>query len=261
MTSDFLGFEPHTSIVVTGGGSGIGRAIATTAAGQELNVGVWDLQHDAARSTADEIVSAGGSALAIGVDVTGAREVESAWQETIDEFGPVSCLAAVAGPSSFAERDFMTGVNQAIDCVRIPSEVWTSLPEHPGRAAVYFSSVQGPRYGAGVPWYSVAKSAIDGFMRSQAAMRPGGIRANAILPDVTYTPRTASGVDTTGGVKWPINPMGRMALAQDVANAALFLLSPAAGYLNGVSLEIDGGVKLASHGWVRLTGRDRATKG
>jgi 3-oxoacyl-[acyl-carrier protein] reductase len=112
--------------------------------------------------------------------------------------------------------------------------------------------VQGPRYGAGVPWYTVAKSAVDGYMRSLAGMRPGAIRANAILPDWIYTPRTEKFVDAMGGIAWEANPMGRIGVAQDVANIALFLLSPAAEYLNGLSLEVDGGSKLRSLGWMRM---------
>jgi 3-oxoacyl-[acyl-carrier protein] reductase len=114
------------------------------------------------------------------------------------------------------------------------------------------SSVQGPRYGAGVQWYTVAKSAVDGYMRSVASMRPGGIRANSILPDVTRTPRTEKYITATGGLEWGANPMGRFGLPEDVAKAALFLLSPAAEYINGVSLEIDGGSRLRSLGWMRI---------
>lgn len=249
---DFLGFERDTSIVVTGGGSGIGEAIALTAAKLGLSVGVWDLSEKNAGKTAEAVRSAGGKAFAVGLDVTDRAKVAQAWRQTAERFGPIACLAAVAGPPSFAGREFLDGVTTALDCVRVPTELWLDQPDPGSRSAIYLSSVQGPRYGAGVPWYSVAKSAIDGYARSLAAMRPGGIRANAILPDWIMTPRTEQYITATGGPEWDANPMGRIGDAQDVANAALFLLSPAAGYLNGLSLEIDGGAKLRSLAWMRM---------
>lgn len=252
MNDNFLQFSSNATLVVTGGGSGIGKATALTAAKQGLNVSVWDLNTEAAQQTAKEITNLGGVALPFGLDVSNHQAVEAALRDTVSELGQVSHLAAIAGPPSFGDREFITGITDAIECMRVPTEVWVSMTGPKERAAVYLSSVQGPRYGAGVAWYTVAKSAIDGYMRSQAAMRPGQIRANAILPDWIYTPRTEVYVDATGGIDWPENPMGRLGVAQDVANVALFLLSPAASYLNGLSIEVDGGARLRSLGWMRM---------
>ena len=249
---DFLGFPAKTAVVVTGSGSGIGEAVALTAGRLGLKVAAWDLSPDAAARTAQTIADQGGTAIAIGGDLADADAVQGAWEQTTHAFGPVSCLLAAAGPPSFGDRSFMEGVNQAIDCMRLPTDIWLEQPAPASRAAIYLSSVQGPRYGAGNPWYTVAKSGIDGYMRSIAAMRPGGIRANAILPDWIATPRTAQYIAATGGEEWDANPMGRVGHAQDIANAALFLLSPAAGYINGVSLEIDGGAHLRSLAWMRM---------
>lgn len=249
---DFLGFEPGEPIVVTGGGSGIGEAIAIRAAEVGLSVVVWDLNPDAATKTASRIEESGGRAVGAGVDVSDPDAVTAAWRRAVETFGAVRLLGAVAGPPSFLDRPFTDGVTLAIDCMKVPTDTWLDVVDVPERSAVYLSSVQGPRYGAGAAWYSVAKSAIDGYMRSNAAMRPGGIRANAVLPDWTLTPRTQQYVEATGGPEWDANPMGRVGYAVDVANAALFLLSPAAGYINGVSLEVDGGACLRSLAWMRM---------
>lgn len=250
--NDFLGFPSGAALVVTGAGSGIGRATATTAAALGLAVSAWDLSEEAVESCAREIAAAGGRAHALAVDAADPGAVERAWRQTVEAIGPPALLAAVAGPPSFNERGFMAGVATAIDCMRVPTEAWIDVVDLPLRSAVYVSSVQGPRYGAGVPWYTVAKSGVDGYMRSLAAMRPGGIRANAVLPDWTLTPRTEQYVQATGGPEWDANPMGRVGRAQDIANAIVFLLSPAAEYVNGVSLEVDGGACLRSLAWMRM---------
>jgi NAD(P)-dependent dehydrogenase (short-subunit alcohol dehydrogenase family) len=252
--SDFLGFPDDASIVVTGAGSGIGRATALLAASVGLRVGAWDLAEDAARSCAAEIEAAGGTGFAVGLDCADRGQVEAAWDSTVEAIGGPAYLAAVAGPPSFLgdEIGFGEAVSTAVDCMRVPTEAWIEKVPLAERAAVYVSSVQGPRYGAGVPWYTVAKSGIDGYMRSLAAMRPGGVRANAVLPDWTLTPRTEKFVETVGGPEWPANPMGRIGRAEDIANAIVFLLSPAASYVNGVSLEIEGGARLRSLGWMRM---------
>jgi 3-oxoacyl-[acyl-carrier protein] reductase len=248
----FLGFPKDTTIVVTGAASGIGQALALLAARQGLAVSAWDMSEDGVSTTAAMIADSGGECLPITLDASDAGQVRAAMEQTYSELGPVHCLAAVAGPPSFRVADFDEGVNQSLNCMRLPTEAWIAQGPEGGRSAVYLSSVQGPRYGAGVPWYTVAKSAIDGYMRSIAGMRPGELRANAVLPDWIVTPRTREYVDATGGTEWDTNPMGRVGLPEDVANTALFLLSSAAGYLNGVSIEVDGGARLRSLAWMRM---------
>ena len=248
----FLGFEPDTAIVVTGAGSGIGKAIAEIAGRQGLRVAAWDLSAEAAEQTAAVINDAGGQATKVVADVSDEAAVKAAWARTTEWCGPVSCLAANAGPASHTSRALTEAVGLTIDCMRLPTEVWLGQPQPPSRSATYTASVQGPLYGAGAQWYTVAKSAVVGYMRSIASMRVGGIRANAILPDVTLTARTAESVASVGGVEWDLNPMGRVGKPQDLGSAAVFLLSPAAEYISGVSLIIDGGIRLLSHHYARV---------
>src|SRR5436309_12447901 len=109
----FLGYAEGAPIVVTGAGSGIGRATALAAAAEGLHVAAWDLSGDTATATADAITAAGGRALAIGVDATDETAVKEAWRRTLDELGQVDILANIAGPPNWANLEFTDGVTAA----------------------------------------------------------------------------------------------------------------------------------------------------
>jgi NAD(P)-dependent dehydrogenase (short-subunit alcohol dehydrogenase family) len=238
----FLGFEPGAPIVVTGAGSGIGQALACMAARMGLRVSVWDINGGAAAETASQIASSGGRALAVEVDVRDEQSVLHAWERTLREFGDTHHLVNNAGPTSSDQRVLEEGAGLCLRCARVPTEAWLRcVPNEAMRSMVLISSVAGSRYGAAALWYSAGKAALIGYMRGLAAERPGNIRCNAIAPDLIATPRTAAFVTASGGAQWPANPMKRVGRAEDVASAALFLVSPAAEYINGQVLEIDGG--------------------
>jgi NAD(P)-dependent dehydrogenase (short-subunit alcohol dehydrogenase family) len=207
-----------------------------------LSVAVWDINSGSAAETASQIASVGGRALALEVDVAQEESVLRAWEQTVREFGDTYHLVNNAGPASSDRRVVEEGAALCLRCARLPIEVWlTCVPNKGTRSVVLISSVAGSRYGASAPWYSAGKAALIGYMRALAAERPGNIRCNAIAPDLIATPRTSAFVTASGGTQWPANPMRRVGCAEDVASAALFLVSPAAEYINGQVLEIDGG--------------------
>jgi NAD(P)-dependent dehydrogenase (short-subunit alcohol dehydrogenase family) len=249
----FLGYEAGTSMVVTGAGSGIGAALARRAAGVGLRVVAWDVVGPAAETTVQQISAGGGTATAVAVDVSDERAVAAAWQRTTDEVGPVDLLANIAGPPNWSDLDLISGVGACLRCASVPTEIWLELVRLEQRSTVFIASVAGNRYGM-LGFYGTAKAAIVGYMRGLAAARPGGVRANALAPDLVDTPRVADLVRTMGPRAAAVNPMRRIGQPIDVANAALFLLSPAAQYVNGVVLDVDGGANLVSRLFAAATG-------
>jgi 3-oxoacyl-[acyl-carrier protein] reductase len=241
----FLGYEAGTSMVITGAGSGIGAALARRASAVGLRVVAWDVVGPAAETTVQKINAGGGTATAVTVDVSDERAVAAAWQRTSDEVGSVGLLANIAGPPNWSDFDLISGVGACLRCASVPTESWLELVRVEQRSTVFIASVAGNRYGM-LGFYGTAKAAIVGYMRGLAAARPGGVRANALAPDLVDTPRVADLVRTMGPRVAAVNPMRRIGQPVDVANAALFLLSPAAQYVNGVVLDVDGGANLVS---------------
>jgi 3-oxoacyl-[acyl-carrier protein] reductase len=107
------------------------------------------------------------------------------------------------------------------------------------------SSVVGNIVGSEPIWSCSAKAAIAGYTRALALAVGRTVRVNAVAPSLVDTPRMTKWTESALGQHWAeTNPLGRWAVADDVATVILFLLSPAAGYVNGVLLPVDGGQTL-----------------
>ena len=150
----FLGFKKHTGVIVTGAASGIGRAVAMFAARQGLAVSAWDLSGAGIAETAAAIKADGGTCHPFALDASDPQAVEHAMAESYKLIGTVDGLVSVAGPSSFIKTEFSEALQCTVDCARVPTEAWLKRDHNGPRSAVYVASVQGPRYGAGVQWYT-----------------------------------------------------------------------------------------------------------
>lgn len=242
-----LGFQDGQAVTVTGAGSGIGKATAITAAKTGLRVAAWDIDGDAAGRTAAEIRDSGGDAIAVTVDVSDARAVAAAWRDTLD-LGDCGYLVNNAGPPSTARGPFRDNLNAALGSVELVTSQWIDRLGDAAASVVNIASIAGNFQGGGQtisPFYAAAKTGITGYTRWLATRYGGRPRANAVAPGVIITPRTAPMLDNPVIAETAIRiPQGRLGFPEEIASAILFLLSPAASYVNGVLLPVDGGAAL-----------------
>lgn len=239
-----LGFAAGDHVVVTGGGSGIGRAIALMAARSGLAVSVWDMHGETAEETAREAEALGARAQAIAADVADNSAVARAWEQTRG-FGPCPFLVNNAGPPSGSTAPFMESLGIALGSMESVTSMWLERCADAAASVVNISSIAGNFHGYGKstqPFYPTAKAGVAGFTRHLATRYDGKPRANAVAPGFTMTPRIRAGFDDEGLRAMTARvPLGRPGLPEEIAGAVLFLLSPAASFINGVLLPVDGG--------------------
>jgi NAD(P)-dependent dehydrogenase (short-subunit alcohol dehydrogenase family) len=232
-------FQVGETVIVTGGGSGIGEATALLAAAAGLRVAVWDLRAATAEATASAIGTAGGQAVAVEADVTDPEAVRRA----LDVTGPARYLVNNAGSAGAGPAlEFNQGLVATAGSMQLVTEAWLGTEPPPDAAVVNIASVAGNFVGTDPSWYSAGKAAIAGYTRHLATRKAPAVRANAVAPGFIDTPRMAGfGESELGRSLIARNPMRRAGRPADVAAAVLFLLSPAAAYVNGVLLPVDGG--------------------
>jgi NAD(P)-dependent dehydrogenase (short-subunit alcohol dehydrogenase family) len=241
------GFEQGAVAVITGAASGIGRATALRCGELGLSVAVWDLDERAAAQTAATLSDRGVAVHVCAVDVTADEAVAEAFASTTRALGRPRHLVNNAGPRAADPRSFREGLSMAAGSMQAVTEQFLALSPAPGSGAsiVNVASVAGAIVGADPIWYASAKAAIVGYTRSLAIAIGKEVRVNAVGPSLVDTPRMTKWTESELGRHWAeVNPLGRWADADDVARAIVFLLSPAAGYVNGVLLPVDGGQTL-----------------
>lgn len=233
-----LGFKEGDVVVVTGAGSGIGKATSILAARAGLNVACWDLDETSASATATEV-----SGTSAKVDVTDEAQIRAAFAAL---GASPRYVVNNAGPPSALPRPFDDGLSAVAGSMEKVVRIWleTTPPQH--AALVNVASVAGNVIGSVPDWYCAGKAAVTGYTRHLALLHGSTVRVNAVLPGMVATPRSAGFADSPAlRAALERNPLGRMAEPDEIGWAILFLLSPRAGYVNGAELVIDGGWTIA----------------
>ena len=245
-----------STLIVTGAARGIGAAVARLAAGRGYAVAVnYRSDHAAARGVVDQIAAAGGRAAAIQADVADEEAVVALFDRAERELGPLAGLvnnAAITGRLGRVEdlvgadlaALLAVNVGGTILCAREAVRRLSTRRGGAGGAIVNISSVAARTGGAG-EWvhYAASKGAVDSFTLGLAREVAGeGIRVNAVAPGLIETGlHAAAGAPDRLTRLGPGVPMGRPGRPEEVAEAVLWLLSPAASYATGTILEVTGG--------------------
>ena len=237
--------------VVTGGASGIGRAISLRLARDGANLAIWDRDISSARKVATEIADLGRRVIPVEVDVASFADVEKAGERVRRELGKVSILVNDAGYGevaplarmSEAQWDKMIAVHLkgTFNCTRVL--VQDMIDAHWGRV-VSISSVAGLKGAAGFVHYSAAKAGIIGFTKGLAfELGSAGITVNAIAPGLIDTPilKNASLRDETIAEIVRQQPVARIGVPDDIAACCAYIVSEEASFLTGQVLSPNGG--------------------
>jgi NAD(P)-dependent dehydrogenase (short-subunit alcohol dehydrogenase family) len=241
------------TVVVTGGGSGLGRACARTFAAEGADVAVADVNDSGGSETVDIITAAGGSAFFFKTDVAKSDQVKALVEETVRRFGKLNCAFNNAGVEGGAfltgrypedEWDRVIAVNQKGVMLCMKYEIEEMLKTG-GGAILNTSSGAGIR---GLPYqsaYSTSKHAIIGLTKTAAVeYARKGIRVNAICPGFIDTGLTRTVLNKKPELEEKYKkliPLGRFGREEEVAEATVWLLSDASSFITGQALVLDGG--------------------
>lgn len=240
--------------IVTGAGSGIGRATALRLAAEGARVTCADAKAAGAEETARLVAAAGGVALALAVDVTDEGACALMVDKTLARFGRLTTLVSSAGvrperrdpAPPAAEWARVVGVNLSGTYLASRAAL-PALAEAGSGSVTNLASIFGLVGGSIAPSYAASKGAVVNLTRQMALDWAPRVRVNCVCPGVIETPMTA---DLRLDPAWREtiarrHPLGRFGQPEEIAAAILYLASDEAAFVTGVALPVDGGYTAA----------------
>lgn len=243
--------------LITGASSGIGRATALLLAKAGAHLALVSRSRESLQKVVDEIEKSDGQHIILPFDVTQVEQCKHAVEQTVERFGKLDILVNAAG--IIANGSITTTTAEAWEIMlrlnltavfHLMQEATPFLQQTRGNI-VNVSSVTGTRAFPNVLAYCVSKAGVDQLTRCAALdLAPSGVRVNAVNPGVVRTNlHRASGMDeekyqTFLAHSQTTHPIGRVGTPEEIAEAILFLASERAGWITGVTFNIDGGRQL-----------------
>lgn len=239
--------------LITGGGSGIGRATAQIFAREGAKIVVADVVVAGGEETVRLLKAAGGEAIFVKTDVSQPADVEAMIKKTVETYGRLDCAFNNAGIEGVvkptveygeADWDRVIAINLKGVWLCMKSELQQMLKQGSG-AIVNTASVAGLVGLPGFSAYVAAKHGVNGLTKTAALeYAKSGIRVNAVCPGAIRTPMFERGARDNPGIEEQViaaEPVGRMADPTEVGEAVVWLCSDAASFVTGLPMAVDGG--------------------
>ena len=237
--------------LITGGNGGIGRGIALGLAGAGAAVAIFGRNETKNAGVLEELQAAGVPSMAWAVDVTDRNSLEPAFRKVEDQLGPVDVLVNNAGIVNLSggvleedPSDWDRVIETQLNAVFLLSKLAARSMKKSGGGKIINLASMYSYFGSGlVPSYAAAKGAIVQLTKSMAIeLAPHNIQVNAIAPGWVQTEMTAAVQDSPMSDEIVMRtPAGRWGRPEEMAGTAVFLASPAADFVTGVTIPVDGG--------------------
>jgi len=237
------------SAIVTGAGQGIGFEISRQLAAQGASVLLNDIDEKLTASAVNKIKAKGGNCVGLSGDAGDVSFIKEMVKQTVNQFGQINIAIANAGITLYA--DFFDYTPDAFNKVMqlnlagsffLAQETAKQMKKQTsGGSILFMSSVVGHQAHKNLAAYAITKAGLEMLAKNLVVeLSPYNINVNAIAPGATLTERTLEDMEYTN--TWSrITPLGKPATTDDIANAALFLVSTQSRHITGQSLIIDGG--------------------
>jgi len=244
--------------LITGAGSGIGRAMSLLFAHEGARIVAGDINAEGNAETVRKIEEQGGKAVAVRLNVTQAKDVEAAIQATLDHFGALDILCNNAGVGEQrtpiteleeGEWDRVFAINSKGVFLGVKYGAATMIKAGKGGSIINTASIAGIVGNPGYVAYAASKAACIHITKTAALeLARHNIRVNALAPAFTATPMVDSMVSTHRDPERALQklgsiiPLGRLGTPEEIANAALYLASDESSFTTGAVLVLDGGL-------------------